>query len=190
MRLSDKEPFIEEFYRKSLEKSAENINLANFLNDLDEDQLQKAIDNRRSIRAFKKESIKKEYEFIIKDIFEYAKSFNIEIYLINNNIETIQKGCYKNVTLQEKGDFQELATKLAFNQKLAGNSAFTLIYTSNEKENYIRNYILCGFLAHIIHLKATHLKLGCSGIGAYFDDECKRFCKTQNNILYLQAVGK
>lgn len=185
------EPFIEEFYKNSLKETSKELPFPNFFKDLNHKELQKAIDNRRSIRGFKKDSITKdEYEFILKDIFEYAKTFNIDIYLINNNIESIQRGCYKNVTLQEKGDFQELSTKLAFNQKLAGDSAFTLIYTSSETEHYIRNYILCGFLAHIIHLKSTHLNIACSGIGAYFDDECKRFCKTKNNILYLQAVGR
>jgi len=186
-----KDSFIEEFYKKSLEFKEEDIYLENLLDDISKKKLQETIDNRRSIRGFKKESItKEEFEFITAYIFEYAKSFNIEIYLINNNIETIQKGCYNFVTLKKEGDFTELATKLAFNQKLGGNSAFTLIYTSKLKNTYLKDYILSGFLAHIIHLRATSLNIGCSGIGAYFDDECKKFCDTSNNILYLQAVGR
>ncbi len=186
-----KEPFIEDFYKKSLELYYENIDLFRFLDDLEKQQLENSINTRRSIRGFKKESItKEEFEFITDYIFEFSQKFNIEIYFINNNIETIQKGCYKNVTLLKTGEFEELATKLAFNQKLGGSSAFTLIYTSKKEENYIRNYILAGFLAHIIYLKSTLLGIGCSGVGAYFDDECEKFLETSNNILYLQAVGK
>ena len=58
------------------------------------------------------------------------------------------------------------------------------------EENYAQNYILSGYIAHIIHLRASHLNIECTGLGAYFDDECQNFLKTKNNILYLQAIGR
>jgi SagB-type dehydrogenase family enzyme len=162
-----------------------------FLEELEKKNLEEAINKRRSIRAFKEESItKNEFNLIIKDIFEYSNCFGIDIYIIVNNIKDLKSGIYKNVTLLEEGDFRELSKKLAFNQKLGGSSCFTLFFTSRLDSNYIQNYILCGFLAHIISIRAINLEISSSGIGAYFDDECKKTFNTQNNILYLQAIGK
>ena len=38
--------------------------------------------------------------------------------------------------------------------------------------------------------KAKYLNIETTGLGAYFDDACKSFLNTQNNILYLQAIGR
>lgn len=185
-----KNSFIEEF-AKELEK--ENFDIKenfSFFENLSKEQLQTAINRRRSVRAFKKESISKaEFAFITENIFKISQKLNIEIFFINNNIEDMKRGVYKNVTLLKEGDFKEIETKLAFNQKLAGESCFTLFYTSKEKK-YAKAVIFCAFFAHIISLKATHLNISSSGIGAYFDDETQNFLNTKNNILYLQAVGK
>lgn len=185
------EAFIEEFSQNLDCESDDFGNSFSFLDEVSKEELQKAIDSRRSIRAFKQESIsKEEFEFIIKDIFDFASSFDIEIFFINFNIEDKEKGSYKNVNLFKSKDFKELAIKLAFNQNLAGTSCFTLFFTSKFDSNYVQNYIMCGFLAHIIALRASHLNISSSGIGAYFDDECQNFFQTKNNILYLQAVGR
>ena len=186
-----KEPFIEDFAASLEKEKYKKVFALDFLNTIQKKELQKTINNRRSVRVFKKESIQKEeYEFILKDIFEFALLFDIELFFINNNINGLEKGIYKNVTLLQKGEYKDIATKLAFNQKLAGTSAFTLFYTSNIESNYVQNYILSGFIAHIISLKARYLNIGSSGIGAYFDDECQNILKTTNNILYLQAIGR
>ena len=102
----------------------------------------------------------------------------------------MKKGLYKNVDLIKEGDFKEKATLLGLNQKLAGQSAFTLFFTSKESPNYFYTYILTGLIAQILYLKTTSLNLSCSGIGAYFDDECQDFLETKNNIFYLFAIGK
>jgi SagB-type dehydrogenase family enzyme len=178
--------FVEEFYKKSINQKFQNINF-----DFSNNFSQEVIDNRRSIRAFKKEAISKnEFEFIIKDIFDYALTFDIEIFYINNNIKDLEKGSYKNVKLLKSGDFKGISTKLAFNQKLAEHSCFTLFYTCKKESNYILCTILSAFLAHMISLRSTNLNISSSGIGAFFDDMCQKFFNTPNNILYLQAVGR
>ena len=186
-----KEQFIEEFINNSYSEENSLSTELNFLNDLKKHEIQYAIDNRRSIRAFKNKALSKdELDFIVKDVLEFTLKSDIEIYIIVNNIEGVKKGSYKNVSLLKEGSFSNLSTKLAFNQKLGGTSAFTLFFTSKSSKNYVQNYILSGFLAHIINLKSSHLGIGCSGIGAYFDDECQNFFETKNNFLYLQAVGR
>ena len=186
-----RDSFIEDFTKELYKENFKEISFLKFLDELSKLELQNAIDSRRSIRGFKKESIlKEEFEFIMKDIFEFCLPLDIEIYFVSNNIEGLSLGIYKNVNMQEEGDFSTITTRLAFNQKLAGTSAFTLFFTSKIKSNYANNFILSGFLAHIIHIRASHLNIGCTGLGAYFDDECQNFLKTKNNILYLQAIGR
>jgi SagB-type dehydrogenase family enzyme len=186
-----KDSFIEEFYENCQKDNFNKIPNLNLFENISNEKLEDAINNRRSIRAFKNESITEDdFLFITKDIFEFASSFEIDIYFINNNIQGMQKGLYKNVDLIKEGDFKEKATLLGLNQKLAGQSAFTLFFTSKESANYFYTYILTGLIAQILYLKTTSLNLSCSGIGAYFDDECQEFLETKNNIFYLFAIGK
>jgi len=186
-----KESFVEDFYNNCLKDEFEKISNINLLNDITNENLQNAINNRRSIRAFTGEAIREEdFLFITKNIFEFANNFGIEIYFVNNNIDGIKKGLYKNVVLEEEGDFKEKMTTLGLNQKLSGQSALTLIFTSTASHNYFYSYILTGFIAQILYLRTTSLSLSASGIGAYFDDSCKEFLKTKNNIFYLFAIGK
>lgn len=186
-----KEKFIEEFYENSLKDDFPIVSNIEFLKGIKKEDLQKAIDTRRSIRAFKKEPIsKEEFLFITKDIFEFAQKYEMEIYFINNNIKEMKKGLYKNVKLQKEGDFKEIATKLALNQKLSGDSAVTLFFTSKNSENIFYLYILSGFISQILYLRSTFLNISCSGLGAYFDDLSKEFLETSNNIFYLFAIGK
>jgi len=186
-----KNKFLEEFIQKLENEKFEEQIKASIFEELKMKNIQNSIDKRRSIRGFKKESIsKEEFDEITKDIFSIASKINIDLYFINNNIKSMKQGIYKNVTLIQKGDFKAIGTKLAFNQRLGGDSCFTLFFTANEKSNYIISYIFSAFLAHIINLKCANLNIGCTGIGAYFDEESKKILNTTNNILYLQAIGK
>ena len=100
------------------------------------------------------------------------------------------QGLYKNGTLQSEGDFSAKSRYLSLEQNLGGQSAVTFYFTSSEIEAYQKVNILSGFLAQIIYLKSELKQIGCSGIGAYYDEETKEFLKTENNILYLLAIGK
>jgi len=186
-----KNRFIEEFIKKLEDTNIKKYFDIKILENIEIKNIQNSIDKRRSIRGFKKESItKNEFNEIVKDIFTIAQKLHIDIFFINNNVENMKLGIYKNVTLLKEGEFKALATKLAFNQKLGGDSCFTLIYTSKDIKNYILCYVFSAFLAHIISLRATNLNIESSGIGAYFDDQSQKILDTTNNILYLQAIGR
>ena len=186
-----KDTFIEEFYKNSFKDDFPIISNIDLLKDINKKILYEAINKRRSIRAFRNKAITKEdFLFITKNIFEFASKYDLEIYFINNNISNMKKGIYKNVKLQKEGDFKETATKLALNQKLAGQSAFTLFFTSSNIKNYFYLYILSGFISQILYLRTTSINLSSSGIGAYFDDITKEFFETSNNIFYVFAIGK
>jgi len=100
------------------------------------------------------------------------------------------QGLYKNQELIREGNFSKKSSYLSLEQNIGGESAATFYFTSNEEEAYQKVNLLSGFLAQIIYLKSEIKNIGCTGIGAYYDDEVKEFLETSNNILYLLAIGK
>ncbi|MEA3497734.1 MAG: SagB family peptide dehydrogenase [Campylobacterota bacterium] len=183
--------FIEESYKTSAVFEDENISMDSFFTNIPKEQLKNAILNRRSIRAFRKVPISNdEFDFIVKDIFSFALQNDIDIYYTVHNVNNMTQGLYKNETLLKDGDFSSKSKYLSLEQNIGGQSCVTFYFTSSQIEKYQKVNILSGFIAHIIYIKSQLQDIGCSGIGAYYDDEVKEFLETSNNILYLLAIGR
>lgn len=183
--------FIEEAYKETAEFEDENISIENFFENVPKEQLKKAILNRRSIRAFRQQSIQEdEFDFITKDIFSFANRHNVDIFYTTHLVEGLKLGLYKNGSMIKEGDFRAKSEYLALEQKLGSQSGATFYFTSNDVQKYQKVNIISGFLAHVIYLRCELVGIGCSGIGAYYDDETKEFLNTKNNILYLFAIGR
>jgi SagB-type dehydrogenase family enzyme len=183
--------FIENEYKQTAEYRCEDITNLTFFDSVSKEQLKSAILNRRSIRAFRELTIEEnDFAFILENIFTFGITHNIDIFYTIHRVNGMTQGLYKNGTLQSIGDFSAKSRYLSLEQNLGGQSAVTFYFTSNEIEAYQKVNILSGFLAQIIYLKSELKQVGCSGIGAYYDEETKEFLKTENNILYLLAIGK
>ncbi|MDH4945291.1 SagB family peptide dehydrogenase [Sulfurimonas sp. C5] len=183
--------FIEDAYKQSAVYEEPNFNPPNFFENIPKEQLRQAIVNRRSIRAFRAQPMSdEEFWFIMGGLFQFAKEHAIDIYYTANLVTNMSQGLYKNGELLEEGDFRSKSRYLALEQNLGGQSGVTFFFTSNEAKKYQKVNILSGFLAHIIYIRSELMGIGCSGIGAYYDDECKEFLQTKNNILYLLAIGR
>ncbi|WP_304546455.1 SagB family peptide dehydrogenase [Sulfurimonas microaerophilic] len=183
--------FIEIAYKESAEYKEESFTPDPFFINIPKEQLRQAIVKRRSIRAFRSLELEKEELFTIVDgVFSFAKQHGIEIFYTTHFVKNLTEGLYKNTELLQEGDFKEKSRYLALEQNLGGTSGMTFYFTSNEVEKYQKVNILSGFLAQIIYLRSELLGIGCSGIGAYYDDECKEFLQTKNNILYMLAIGR
>lgn len=182
--------FIEKAYREGCSFKDGDIASLPFLKDIPKEQLKEAVLNRRSIRGFYQKSITKEqFEFIVKDIFEFAQKHNIDIFYTVHRVEGLDQGLYRNGELLKQGDFSQKSRYLSLEQNLGGQSAVTFYFTSPEIEKYQKANILSGFIGHIIYLRSQIKDIGTSGIGAYYDEEAKEFLGTKNNILYLLAIG-
>jgi len=182
---------IEKGYCESAIYADEPIALGVFFEGVEKQALKDAIIQRRSIRAFRMQSISKEaFDFIMEGLFGFATTHNIELFYTIHRVDGMAQGLYRNEECIVQGDFSQKSRYLALEQNLGGQSAFTLYFTSSDVAKYQKVSILSGFIAHIIYLRATMEEIGCSGIGAYYDDETKAFLKTQNNILYLLALGR
>jgi SagB-type dehydrogenase family enzyme len=187
----EKNSFIEECYTKSANYQADDIKTLSFFKTIPKERLKTAIVQRRSIRAFNGGGIpKKSFESIIQGVFDFAKEHEITIYYTLHDVENYEIGLYKNETLMQKGNFRSKSRYLSLEQNLGGQSGVTFYFTFNAKESYQKAYILCGFLGQIIYLKCELEGIGCSGIGAYYDEEVRKFLGTKEDVFYVMAIGK
>lgn len=183
--------FVYDSYVQSVKYDDDVLDGFNFFDNVLTDELREAIISRRSIREFRGFGISgEEFEFVEEGIYDFAKKYNIDIYYTVHRVGNKQKAIYKNGEILKEGDYRGRSKYLSLEQALGGMSAVTFYFTSNEVKKYQKVYILSGFLAHIIYLRCELKGIGCSGIGAYYDDEAKEFLNTSNNILYLLAIGR
>jgi len=183
--------FIEDEYKQTANYKSDDISNLSFFNSIPKEQLKSAILNRRSIRAFREIPIEQnDFSFITENTFTFATTHNIDIFYTIHRVNGLTQGLYKNGFLVIEGDFSARSRYLSLEQNIGGQSAVTFYFTSNEEAAYQKVNILSGFIAQIIYLKSELKQIGCTGIGAYYDEETKEFLKTNNNILYLLSIGK
>ncbi|BBG66185.1 hypothetical protein NNO_1482 [Hydrogenimonas sp.] len=160
--------------------------------DLHKERLQEAILNRRSIREFSKRPILKEqFEMIMRYINQPIPGDcdePVEIFAVINRVEDMQKGVWHDGKIVKEGDFSERAGYLCLEQRLGSYSAVTLFLLSNGC-NYRALYQKAGTIGHRAYLASEYLGLGCSGIGAYYDDDVNTFLETDGMVLYALAIG-
>ncbi|WP_281951834.1 SagB family peptide dehydrogenase [Nitrosophilus kaiyonis] len=157
------------------------------------EKLYEAVLHRRSIRDFNKESIKKEeFEFILNYMSDFVPNDcdeEIKIYYIVNRVKNMQKGLYLKDKIIKNGDFSEKAKYLCLEQDLAKDSSVTFFLTSSGK-NYQPLYQKAGLIGHRCYIASSYIQIGCSGIGAFYDDDVKDFLNIDDMILYALAIGK
>jgi len=157
-------------------------------------QLRESIVSRRSQRGFKGEAMSKEqYEGIMTAITAPILSDcdeEIDIFIVLNRVKDMPLGLYKGETLIENKDFSQKAGYLCLEQySLATAGAMTLFFVSSS-ENYQALYQKAGMIGQRAYISAEYLGLGCSGIGAYYDDEVSAFLQNNGMVLYALAIGK
>ncbi|MDJ0575600.1 MAG: nitroreductase family protein [Xenococcaceae cyanobacterium MO_234.B1] len=208
-------PFIEAGYKNTVLNNSEtnlffNSNLVSQIPpyNCQPEQFLPTILTRRSARAFKREAISQtEWNQIwhcLKQPLPTASKEQIEIYLIINCVEGMESGLYRELQLLnvppevvrsgglsqlKSGNFSEQAKYLCVNQALARDSAVTLFLTSTYG-NYQTAMQSAGWLGQRLYLMSNYLGIGCSGIGAYYDDETQEFLGTNRDILYALAIGR
>jgi SagB-type dehydrogenase family enzyme len=188
----EKNKLVEMAYKDSLKivdkKAQEKSAIFNF----QKQRLQDTIFKRRSIREFTKQSISKlEFESIMGVVNQAIKSDcdeQVDIYYTINRVEGYILGLYKNGELLKTGDFNSKAGYLCLEQDLGTSSAVTFFLTSKGK-NYQELYQKAGVIGHRLYIASNYLDIGCSGIGAYYDDEVCEFIEENTMVLYALAIG-
>jgi len=161
----------------------------NFHNEIFEESVLK----RRSIRDFTEKSIKKEEFLSIMSVLNQPITSDcdeeVEIYCVINRVDNMKTGIYKDEDYTKIGFFHKEAGYLCLEQILGSQSAVTFFLIS-KSNNYQAMYQKAGIIGHRLYLASTYLNIGCTGIGAYYDDEVLEFLNLKDQmVLYAMAIG-
>lgn len=184
---------IEETYRDTCELTLQNQTTMPVFH-LEYERFKQAIWRRRSIRDFTQKPLSKEeftqvMEFINKPIPSDC-DVKIDIYAIVNRVEGMWQGVYKEGVCLQSGDFARKAGYLCLEQALGAQSGVTFFLVGNDAKNYQAMVQKAGIIGHRLYLISEYLGFGCSGIGAYYDEEVAEFLKSDGMVLYALAIGR
>lgn len=183
---------IEDVYSATTRLEGCAKNLSGFSMMLERDRLKLAVLKRRSIRGFNRGFIARHiYDFIFRFVNEPFCSdcdTKIDIFSVVFGVEGLKSGIYKNGNLVKEGEFRKKCAYLCLEQALGGDSAFT-VFLGGELKNYRATYQKCGLIGHRFYTASTYSNIGCSGIGAYYDDEVCEFLGYEGEIFYALALG-
>lgn len=132
--------------------------------------------------------------------------YPFEIYVIANNVDTLDQGIYHygvlNHTLElvESGDFRKEITSAGLKQEMLGDSDVVFVLSAifdRTRHKYGERgfryvYIEAGHISQNIYLQAVSLGLGSVSVGAFLDNEVNQLIGVDGQkeaVIYLHAVG-
>ncbi|MGB6064472.1 MAG: SagB/ThcOx family dehydrogenase [Desulfomonilaceae bacterium] len=174
-----------------------------------------AVLKRRSMRNFVREELTADcvaallkslcHEMGAKNAFQPTGSEAVSVGLLVGNAERIDPGFYLLDRRHEsigpvcQGDMMDRMAHVCLDQAWLANCAIHFLFFSNlkllEESRGLRGYrhamLSAGRLGQRIYLAATSMRLGCCGVGAYYDEEAVELLglNDQSRLLYLVAVG-
>ncbi|MBD3560207.1 nitroreductase family protein [Planktothrix sp. FACHB-1355] len=184
--------FVEAGYKQTLlpTNHQQEISQPNF--QFEKAKFLQSIQKRRSARRFHQSQITQEEFFAVWESLNQPIATQsddaIAIYAVIQSVAGIEPGIYRGKESLKTGNFREKMGYLCVNQAIARDSAVLFFFVS-EFQNYRVALQLAGLLGQRVYLSATYLGLGCSGIGAFFDDETQAFLEAKGSILYAIAIG-
>jgi SagB-type dehydrogenase family enzyme len=152
----------------------------------DADALEAAIVGRRSAREFRGAALQKaQIERFMH--FENEPSQHLAFISVVLRGDGVDPGIYRDGRLIRGGDFVREITERLVNQSVVAASSMVLLICSP----YFNGHALmhAGFCAQKIYLLAHTLGIGCTGIGAYYDEALRTFVSTDMQVLYAVAIG-
>ena len=156
------------------------------------DVFEEVIWKRRSIREMTKVGISKDAFMFIMDVIHQSVMSDmdekVEIFVVVNRVIDMPLGIYHDGKFAQYGDFARKAGYLCLEQyHLGENSAFTVFLASRSK-NYQAMHQKAGIIGNRLYLAANYMQIGCSGIGAYYDDEVAEFLGLESDTMILYGV--
>ena len=160
----------------------------------DRAKLQETIFMRRSQRGFQGGAITKgQFQYIIDAIHQPIPSDcdeEVSVYMVLNRVLDMPLGLYKDGAYIKYGDFARKAGYLCLEQYSLSQQGAVAFFLTSKARNYQALYQKAGIIGHRLYMAALYLGIGCSGIGAYYDDEVNTFVENDEMVLYALAIGK
>jgi len=157
-------------------------------------KLQAILFNRRSQRGFNEGAITKgQFNYIMEMLSEPILSDcdeEVNVYVVVNRVINMPLGLYKDGHYISYGDFAKKAGYLSLEQYTLSQQGAVAFFLTSSAKNYQALYQKAGIIGHRLYVAAQYLEIGCSGIGAYYDDEVNAFVGNDGMVLYALAIGK
>jgi SagB-type dehydrogenase family enzyme len=193
-RTFEQNSIVEEAYEEScqLEKCKKEFTAPKFT--YSDTKLKETIFSRRSQRGFQEGAITKgQFNYIMDAIHQPVLSDcdeEVNIYVVLNRVLDMPLGLYKNGEYLKYGDFGNHAGYLSLEQYSLSTQGAVAFFLTSKAKNYQALYQKAGIIGHRLYIASLYLGIGCSGIGAYYDDEVNRFVENDEMVLYALAIGK
>lgn len=157
-------------------------------------KLQETLFHRRSQRGFNEGAITKgQFSYILEMIEQPILSDcdeEVNVYVVVNRVLDMPLGLYKNGAYLKYGDFAQKAGYLSLEQYSLSRQGAVAFFLTSKAKNYQALYQKAGIIGQRLYVVAQYMQIGCSGIGAYYDDEVNDFVSNDEMVLYALAIGK
>jgi SagB-type dehydrogenase family enzyme len=157
-------------------------------------KLQETLFTRRSQRGFHEGAITKgQFNYILEMIHAPILSDcdeEIHIYVVVNRVLDMPLGLYKDGEYLAYGDFARKAGYLCLEQYSLSQQGAVAFFLTSKAKNYQALYQKAGIIGQRLYVASQYMQIGCSGIGAYYDDEVNEFVSNDEMVLYALAIGK
>ncbi len=193
-RSFEKNELIEQAYNETVTMQKCQVQKQAPIFTYERSRLQETLFNRRSQRGFHKGALSKGQFTYLMDILSQPILSDcdeeVSVYVVVNRVLDRPLGLYKDGKYIAHGEFAKKAGYLSLEQySLSEEGALVFFFTSKGK-NYQSLYQKAGIIGHRLYVASVYLALGCSGIGAYYDDEVNEFVGNDEMVLYALAIGK
>ena len=193
-RSFEKNKLIEQAYTETMKleecSAQENVPQFSYQPKLLRDTLFK----RRSQRGFNEGAITKgQFNYIMDAIHQPILSDcneEVNIYMVVNRVLNMPIGLYKEGKYISYGDYARQAGYLSLEQYTLSQLGAVAFFLTSKAKNYQALYQKAGIIGQRLYVSAQYLDIGCSGIGAYYDDEVNAFVGNDEMVLYALAIGK
>jgi SagB-type dehydrogenase family enzyme len=137
---------------------------------------------RRSARGFYEDRMS---DNAIVKIMELQAPVSLEIVTVVLQAHSMHCGVYRNGDCSEEGNFILEMVHLLLDQRfIAGANMVVLIFAEHFTAH---SHIEAGIYGQDIYLMCEHLGVGCSGVGAFYDNEASKW--SNSPLLYAMAIG-
>ncbi|MDD2830186.1 MAG: hypothetical protein PHW18_11490 [Sulfuricurvum sp.] len=121
----------------------------------------------------------------LKELFAILPPPSLEIIHIVFRAHSMQLGVYKEGKCIEEGNFIAEIVHLLLDQHFLANASMVSLIFSDRFD--ASTHIEAGIIAQEYYTLAEKMTIGCSGIGAFYDEYAKRW--SDKSLLYAVAIG-
>jgi SagB-type dehydrogenase family enzyme len=138
--------------------------------------------NRRSARAFEPSTMN---DAMIRALLTISASSTLDIIAVVLHAQSMQTGIYRKDVCIQRGNFLVECVHLLLDQRFIARANMVILITAEEFS--ASTHVDAGIYAHELYMACEDQGVGCSGIGAFYDEEAVRW--STHPLLYAVAIG-